>query len=166
VVRDEYDHFVDTMTAPEEEANHGIVFEGSDPSVPGQWRKVWEETIEPIVDGGRLEIVESNATVVPGVRYESTPGHTLGHHSIRLESEGRAAFITGDFIHHPMQIARPAWSSQNDWDSAASARNRQAFLESCAGTDLLILGTHFAGMGAGYVVEDGEGFRLTPADEA
>ena len=162
VVRDEYDHFLETMNAPDDEAAHGIVFDQSDPSVPRQYRKVWEETLSPIVEAGRLELVASGAEVVPGVRYVPTPGHTKGHHSIRLESEEAAAFITGDFIHHPMQIARPGWSSRNDWDASASARNRQECLSALAGSDVLVLGTHFTGPGAGHIVVDGDGFRLVP----
>jgi glyoxylase-like metal-dependent hydrolase (beta-lactamase superfamily II) len=166
VVRDEYDHFLETMDAPEAEAAHGIVFEGSDPSVPAQYRLVWAETLAPLVEADRLDLVDSGAEVVPGVRYVPTPGHTRGHHSVRLDSAGVSALITGDFIHHPMQIARPAWSSRNDWDTAASAASRQEFLESCAGTDLLVLGTHFTGEGAGVVVADGDGFRLVPTGPA
>ena len=119
----------------------------------------WLEQVDRL---GQLRFVHgANAEVAPGVRYELTPGHTSAHHSVRLSSEGDSAFITGDFIHHPMQIARPEWSSTGDWDGDASAQNRRALFEACAGTDLLILGTHFAGMGAGYIVADGEGFRLT-----
>jgi glyoxylase-like metal-dependent hydrolase (beta-lactamase superfamily II) len=162
LVQDEYDQFLETMNASDDEAAHGIVFEGSDPSVPGQYRKVWQETLEPVVSANRLDLVVSGAEVVTGIRYIPTPGHTRGHHSISLESGEARAFITGDFIHHPMQIARPAWSSKNDWDVSASARSRRDFLESCAGTDLLVLGTHFTGEGAGHIVADGHGFRLVP----
>lgn len=126
-----------------------------------QTRLIQEQSFQPVIDAGLLELVSSGAEVVPGVRYVATPGHTSAHHSVRLESEGAAAFVTGDFIHHPMQIARPDWSSQGDWDRAASARNRREFLASAAGTDLLVLGTHFTGAGAGYIVEDGDGYRLT-----
>lgn len=125
-----------------------------------QTRLIQQETFQPIIDAGKLELVPSNAEIAPGIRYESTPGHTSAHHSVRLESGDEFAFITGDFIHHPIQIARPEWSSRGDWNLEVSGRNRRAFYESCAGTDLLVLGTHFNDPSAGYIVEDGEGFRL------
>jgi len=127
-----------------------------------QTKFIQSESFQPVIDAGLLEIVPSNAEVLPGVRYVSTPGHTSAHHSVRLESDGSSAFVTGDFIHHPIQIARPDWSSGGDWDLAVSARNRRAFYAEAAGTDLLVLGTHFRGTGAGYIVEDGEGYRLVP----
>jgi len=121
---------------------------------------IQEESLQPVVDAGLLDLVETDAQIVPGVEYVSTPGHTSHHHSVRLTSGDQSAFITGDFIHHPIQIARPDWSSQGDWDPDASARNRRALLEQCAGTDLLILGTHFTGAGAGYIVADGQSYKL------
>lgn len=141
-------------------------FRPDDSALATQTKLVHEESIKPVLDAGLLELVPEDAQIVEGVRYVSTPGHTAAHHSVRLESDGASAFVTGDFIHHPMQIARPEWSSTGDHDGEASARNRRAFFESCAGTDLLILGTHFTGAGAGYVVEDGDNYRLTPAPPA
>jgi glyoxylase-like metal-dependent hydrolase (beta-lactamase superfamily II) len=125
-----------------------------------QTKLIQAESFQPIVDAGHLELLPTNGEIVPGIRYESTPGHTAAHHSIRLESDGASAFVTGDAFHHPIQIARPDWSSAGDWDGDASAHSRRAVLKSCAGTDVLFLGTHFAGPAAGYIVEDGEGFRL------
>ncbi|WP_382309788.1 MBL fold metallo-hydrolase [Herbiconiux sp. UC225_62] len=173
LVRDEYERHLAQMLSPEDEESAAGAGADDDPiarafladsaSLSKQTKLIQEETFDPIVEQGLLELVPTNAEVVPGVRYEQTLGHTAAHHSVRLSSEGRSAFVTGDFIHHPMQIARPEWSSQGDWDGATTGRNRRAFFEAAAGTDLLILGTHFTGAGAGYIVEDGEGFRLANA---
>lgn len=141
-------------------------FLADETSLSDQTRFIQEESFQPVIDAGLLELVPSGAEVVPGVRYESTPGHTSAHHSVRLESDGESAFVTGDFIHHPVQIAHPDWSSQGDWDAGVSARNRRAFCKSSAGTDLLVLGTHFTGPGAGYIVEDADGFRLVETRSA
>lgn len=160
IVREEYDHHLNQMNSPDEHDSHDIVFEGSDPSLSRQLKLLWEETIQPMIDAGKVEFVSRNGRVLPGVHYQSTAGHTLGHHSVRIESDEASALITGDFIHHPIQIAYPEWSSRNDWDVDASAHSRRVFLESAAETDLLVLGTHFAGPGAGYIARDGDGFRL------
>ncbi|WP_433496984.1 MBL fold metallo-hydrolase [Sphaerimonospora sp. CA-214678] len=172
MVRDEYERHLsqivdaggaDGATSAEGEEDVDLIARAFHPdtaALSDQTRLIQEESFQPIVDAGHLELVPSNGEVVPGVRYEFTPGHTAAHHSIRLESQGATAFVTGDAFHHPIQIARPDWSSQGDWDGEASARSRRAVLESAAGTDLLFMGTHFAGITAGYIVEDGEGFRL------
>src|SRR5690606_40009809 len=97
---------------------------------------------------------------VTGVQTCALPIYTAAHHSIRVESAGSSALVTGDAFHHPVQIARPEWSSQGDWDGEVSARTRRKLLEEFAGTDTLLLGTHFADDVAGYIVSDGDGFRL------
>ncbi|MGW2962711.1 MBL fold metallo-hydrolase [Streptomyces sp. NPDC001220] len=173
LVRDEYERHLAHIIPSDGAGTHGDADDDVDliarafladaESLSIQTQLIQDESFQPVIDAGLLELVPADAEIVPGVRYESTPGHTSAHHSVRLTSEGDSAFVTGDFIHHPMQIARPEWSSQGDWDVDASARNRRAFFEKVAGTDLLILGTHFTGPGAGYIVEDGEGFRLTGA---
>ncbi|MCU1479322.1 MAG: Beta-lactamase-like protein [Subtercola sp.] len=170
LVQAEYDRHLSQLLSPEEEEATAGAGPDADPiarafmadevSLSKQTRLIQHETFEPIVEAGLLELVPTNGEVVPGVRYEETLGHTAAHHSVRLTSEGESAFVTGDFIHHPMQIARPEWSSKGDWSPEASGRNRRAFFEACAGTNLLILGTHFTGPGAGYIVSDGDGFRL------
>lgn len=173
LVREEYERHLAQIIAADDD--RPVVTEDSDAdvdpiarafladatSLSDQTKLIQAESFQPVIDAGLLELVPTDAVVLPGVRYQSTPGHTSAHHSVRLDSAGESAFVTGDFIHHPIQIARPEWSSQGDWDRAVSARNRRAFFESCAGTDLLVLGTHFMGTSAGYIVEDGDGFRLT-----
>ncbi|WP_091058653.1 MBL fold metallo-hydrolase [Klenkia brasiliensis] len=140
-----------------------VVYEGANPDIHNQTRLVFAESIQPVVDAGLLDLVPADSVVTEGVRYVSTPGHTKSHHSVVVESLGERAFITGDFIHHPVQIAEPTWSSHGDFDRAQSAARRVEFVESAADTDLLVLGTHFAGSSAGRVVRDGGGYRFAPA---
>lgn len=171
LVRDEYERHLSQIISTDDDAateeDNGEVdliaraFLPDTIALSNQTKLIQEETFQPVIEAGLLEFVPTNGEIVDGVRYQSTPGHTAAHHSVRLESDGQAAFITGDFFHHPLQIAHPEWTSQGDWDGEVLAKNRRAFLESCAGTDLLVMGTHFVGIGAGYIVADGEGFRLT-----
>ena len=89
-----------------------------------------------------------------------TVGHTPGHVSVRISSQGEEALITGDFMHHPCQIARPEWSSTADSDPDAARHTRGAVLARLAGTQTLVIGTHFAGATAGRIVRDGDAYRL------
>ena len=171
MVRDEYEHHLGQIITSDEVEVEDVsgadddvdlidrAFHPDTSALSDQTRLIQEESFQPIVDAGRLELVPINGEVVPGVR-TCRPGHTESHHSIHLESDGAAAFVTGDAFHHPIQIARPDWSSQGDWDGKESARSRRSVLEECAGTDVLFMGTHFTGIAAGYIVKDGEGFRL------
>jgi glyoxylase-like metal-dependent hydrolase (beta-lactamase superfamily II) len=121
---------------------------------------VLADSVAPVWDAGLVDLVETDHRICDEICLVPTPGHTPGHVSVRISSRGETALITGDFMHHPCQIARPEWSSTADSDPAAARRTREAMLTSLAGTPTLVIGTHFAGRTAGRVVHDGDAFRL------
>ena len=164
-VEDEFTYHrgIGEESAISDDLAHAVVYEGADPDIHSQTRLVFAESLQPCLDAGLVNLVPVDHQVTEGVRYLSTPGHTKFHHSVMIESGGERAFITGDFIHHPVQIAEPRWSSRGDFERAISADHRSEFVESNADTDLLVLGTHFAGTSAGHIVRDGDSYRLTPA---
>jgi glyoxylase-like metal-dependent hydrolase (beta-lactamase superfamily II) len=125
-------------------------------------RRVHEQSIQPVVDAGLVELVDPPHEVVPGVRLIPTPGHTPGHVSVEITSGGQRAVISGDLFHHPCQIARPQWASLPDTDSELSTSSRQALLADLAGTPTRLVGSHFAEPWAGVIVNDGDAYRFEP----
>ena len=122
-----------------------------------------EECVQTLVDCGAARLVAHDHVITPEVRLVPTPGHTPGHVSVRIESRGQSALITGDMVHHPIQIVRPDWSSGPDYDpETAIATRRQVFSE-LADTDVLVLGTHFNEPAGGRVRTSGDGLTWAPA---
>ena len=121
---------------------------------------VMTESVRPVWDAGLMDLVDHDHRVCEEVWLEPTPGHTPGHVSIRIESRGEEAVITGDMIHHPCQIARPEWGSHADTDFDQAVGTRESFLARYAESGTLVIGTHFAGPTAGHVVRDGDAYRL------
>ena len=122
---------------------------------------VMGDSVRPVVAAGLVDLVEWEHQLCPEIRLEPTPGHTPGHVSVHITSNGEEALITGDCIHHPCQMSRPDWCSSADYDAVQGRRTREALLEKYVGKDILIIGTHFATPTAGYVkaLDDG-GFWL------
>jgi len=123
-------------------------------------RRVFADSVQPVLDAGLGKPVEAPAKVCEGVRLIQTPGHTPGHCSVIVESKGESAMITGDFIHHPIQFHDPGLVSPFDVDNAAAVATRRRVFGEYAGTPTLIIGTHFTGPTAGKLVRDGDGYRL------
>jgi glyoxylase-like metal-dependent hydrolase (beta-lactamase superfamily II) len=121
---------------------------------------VFSDSVAPIHDAGLAELVETDHLVCDEVRLVPTVGHTPGHVSVRIESRGEEALITGDFMHHPCQIARPDWSSAADSDPDEARRTRERMLGELCDRPVLVIGTHFAGATAGRIVRDGDAYRL------
>ena len=118
---------------------------------------VLADSVRPVIDAGLVDFVATDHRVCDEVSLEPTPGHTPGHVSVRIESNGENALITGDCIHHPCQMTRTDWCSSADYDQAEARVTREALLERLADTNTLVVGTHFATPTAGHVRRRQEG---------
>ena len=121
---------------------------------------VQRDSVQPIVDAGLADVVEAPCELFPGLRLIPTPGHTPGHVSVEITSDGSRALVTGDSFHHPCQIARPDWAAIPDSDQTQSTATRRGVLAEVADTGVLVIGTHFAEPVCGHVVADGDSYRL------
>ncbi len=100
-------------------------------------------------------------TVLPGLTAVSTPGHTPGHMSLRVESDGEAAMVLGDaVVNAHLNFARPGWASGSDQDPERAAETRVRLLAELAETGMLAVGYHLPGDGIGRVEPDGDGYRF------
>lgn len=127
------------------------------------------DSIVPIEDAGLLEtplVGPQGFEVTPGVRLLPTPGHTPGHIAVLIESEGAQALITGDVLHHPTQAMFPFVGSSVDVDSALAAQTREETLRWAAQEEILLLGSHFTDPTGGWIGQDGDAYRFTPAHAA
>jgi glyoxylase-like metal-dependent hydrolase (beta-lactamase superfamily II) len=125
-------------------------------SDPGR-AAVFDDSVKPVADAGLVELVDSDHRVSEEVSLISSPGHSPGHHSVLIRSNGEEALLIGDVLHHPCQMAHLDWASTADYDPAQSTRTREELFSRFAGRPTLILGGHFLG---GRIVRDGAAFRL------
>ena len=112
---------------------------------------VLADSVRPVVEAGLVDLVDMDHRVCPEVCLEPTPGHTPGHVSVHIRSGGAEALITGDCIHHPVQMTRPDWCSSADVDQAQGLQTRETLLQRYVDQDILIIGTHFATPTAGHI---------------
>jgi glyoxylase-like metal-dependent hydrolase (beta-lactamase superfamily II) len=120
--------------------------------------KANEESVQLLVDAGLARLVADDHEITSEVRLVPTPGHTPGHVSVRIDSAGQSALISGDMVHHPVQVARPDWPSVPDYDPEAAMATRRTTFAALADTDVLLLGTHFNSPTGGYVRSSGQGW--------
>jgi len=108
-----------------------------------------DTTVRPLVEAGAVDLVDGDHVLTDEVRLVPTPGHTPGHVSVRIDSAGETAIITGDVAHHPVELLAPHWTMAADTDAAQASVTRRAFAEEWGDGQALILGTHFPGSSAG-----------------
>ena len=134
----EYEHWLEHSTEPDK-------------------RAVFDDSVKPIVDAGRADLIPSDYRLCEEISMIPTPGHSPGHMSILIRSDGEQGLLTGDVAHHPCQMAHLDWSSTADSDQTQSAATRAALFGRFADTPTLVIGGHFS---AGHIKRDGDAFRF------
>jgi glyoxylase-like metal-dependent hydrolase (beta-lactamase superfamily II) len=122
------------------------------------YRRPWQDSVLPVIESGQAQRVADDAELLDGIRLCPAPGHTPGNVVIEADDGRSRAVLSGDVVHHPVQIERPDWCSEFDLDQLAARQTREALLARLADTATILLGAHFAGPSALRVVSDGEGF--------
>ena len=115
--------------------------------------------MQPVIDTGLVDAVAADTAFTPDVRLRRTPGDTPGHISVWI---GDRCLITGDVVHHPIQCRHPEWTARGDADPDTARTTRRRLLADAAATNVLVLGTHFAGTSAGRVLSADDGYRFVP----
>ena len=123
---------------------------------------VFEDSVQPILDAGREELVEDGFEVAPGLILRDAPGHTPGQMLLDARDGSDRALFTADIVHHPLEMLRPHWNSVYCEEPEQARATRRAVLSDAADTGARIVPAHFGGAHSAFVVPDGEGFRPRP----
>jgi glyoxylase-like metal-dependent hydrolase (beta-lactamase superfamily II) len=118
------------------------------------------DAIDPVVEANLVDFIGSEHQVCDEVSLFPSPGHTPHHVSVLIRSRGEQAVITGDLMHHPIQLARPDLPMNADSDKAQGAATRRAFCQRFADSDVTVIGSHFCEPTSGRIVSDTTNWRL------
>jgi glyoxylase-like metal-dependent hydrolase (beta-lactamase superfamily II) len=118
---------------------------------------VFNDSVKPIMDAGKAELIASDARLTDEISMIPTPGHSPGHMSIHIRSDGEEGLLTGDVAHHPCQMAHLDWSSTADSDPKQSVVARRELFSRFADRPVLVIGGHYD---AGHIRRDGSAFKF------
>jgi glyoxylase-like metal-dependent hydrolase (beta-lactamase superfamily II) len=121
---------------------------------------VFADSVLPVVEAGRAEMVADDYAIEDDVRLEATPGHTPGHVALRVGRGDREALFTGDLIHSPLQARYPELSMRADFDPVQAAQTRRRVLEACCEARTLMCFAHFPSPSTARLSRWGTGFRV------
>lgn len=116
------------------------------------------DSVLPVIEAGQAQLVSNDFALDDEVWLELTPGHTPGHVSILLASQGAEAVVTGDCIHSPVQCLEPGWIMRADSDPELAKTTRLNFLERYSDSKVLVCATHFPQPSFGRVVRRDQAF--------
>lgn len=129
----------------------------------------WSPYLSPTVlaeldAAGRLEPVDGDHVVAPGITMLDAPGESPGHHAVLIESEGSSLLQVGDLYHHPCELTK-GWF-QDRIDAAACQRSRERLLAAAFRRDAVVVASHDVLPGWSKVVRVGGGYGVVPLEVA
>lgn len=121
----------------------------------------FDNNIRPMAE--QTTFLDAGQDVVTGITSVAAFGHTPGHMTYRLTSDGKSMLLGADFANHYVwSLAHPTWEVKFDQDKTAAAETRQALLSMMAAEKMPFVGYHMPWPGIGYVETRGEGFHYVP----
>jgi glyoxylase-like metal-dependent hydrolase (beta-lactamase superfamily II) len=106
----------------------------------------------PLADLGLVELMDGEHTLTRDLTAVPTPGHTPGHMSILVSSQGERALVLGDAAHSPVQLQEPDWVSRADMDPELTRQTRRALLDRLEREEIVVAAGHFEAPGFGRIV--------------
>ncbi|RAI00825.1 MBL fold metallo-hydrolase [Acuticoccus sediminis] len=138
---------------------------GEGPRVFPENVAVIEDSVLPVLEAGRVDLVEPGDEIAPGLTVEAAPGHTITQLILRYDDGAGNGFVcSADCLHQPIQVYAPELSSCFCEAPERAVETRHRLLAHCADTGALLLPMHFGPPHAGYVVRSGDGYAFKPVD--
>ena len=116
------------------------------------------ENWEPYAAAGRIEAVEGDREIRPGIRVVPLPGHNAGMQAVRIDSEGLTAFYFADALPTAAHVPIP-WIMGYDLYPVDLIRNKKALLETAVREGWLCVFEHDPNVPWGRVVDEANGRR-------
>lgn len=118
------------------------------------------DSVLPIIKYNQHLLVDDNYELSKEISFIPTPGHTPNHVSVLVKSNDETAIITGDFIHHPCQMAKVEWFTLADTNKDIATLTRHKMLEKYSDTETLVFGSHFSYPIAGRIVKRAKNYEF------
>jgi len=110
------------------------------------------ENYVPLQEAGRVDFMDGDGDVMPGVRVRRTGGHTQWHQIVYLESGGRTAVFTADLIPTAAHVDVP-WIMAYDLYPMDTLAFKRAFVREAIEREYVIFFEHDPEISAGYIRE-------------
>lgn len=106
-------------------------------------RGAFEDSVQPIMRAEKAILVDDTFDFDTGIWLEPCIGHTPGQVVLNVASGGAAGVMSGDVIHHRIQLVEPQLGCVADSDRALAREARLGLLDRIADTGNILFPAHF-----------------------
>jgi glyoxylase-like metal-dependent hydrolase (beta-lactamase superfamily II) len=107
----------------------------------------------------RIELLEGEKEIVPGILAIPAPGHTPGHIGLVISSLNEQLLHMSDAVLNPLHVENPGWRSFFDMDEEQATTTRRVLLDRAAADRVSVLAYHFPFPGMGRVESKGHAWK-------
>jgi glyoxylase-like metal-dependent hydrolase (beta-lactamase superfamily II) len=107
------------------------------------------EQVIPLESLGVMDLVGGDHVLSPSVTTVATPGHTPGHLSVAITSNGEHGFILGDVVISQIDAQETDWINAFDWDKDLARRTRHTIVDRLERDRALVAASHLPTPGLG-----------------
>lgn len=124
-------------------------------------QKLYTNVVVPLAD--RATFMKQGSEVVPGISAIEAFGHSPGHLTFHVESNGQRLLIWGDTTtNYALSLPRPDWHFGLDQDKDKAVESRKRILEMVASEKIWATGFHMPFPAVGWVDRAGSEYRWVP----
>jgi glyoxylase-like metal-dependent hydrolase (beta-lactamase superfamily II) len=122
-------------------------------------------SLNPYVDAQKYRSFKGKASLIPGITAIPAYGHTPGHTTYLIESQGQKLMVVGDLIHViAVQLDKPAITIAFDTDPKAAMTVRNQVFTQAAKNGTLIGAAHIQFPGLGHMRAAGKSYQWVPVN--
>ncbi len=117
----------------------------------------------PLLDTGQMRLLDGDTELAPGVFGVVTPGHTPGHMSVRMESQGQHAMFVCDLASYAVHFERLGWMTAYDVEPLVTLESKRRWQAWAIEHDALLFFPHDHKRPAGRLKPGAKRPELAPA---
>jgi glyoxylase-like metal-dependent hydrolase (beta-lactamase superfamily II) len=121
------------------------------------------ENFVPIHEAGKFTLLESDATIVPGVEVIRVPGHNADMQCVKITGGGKTAFCFADLVPTTAHLPLP-WIMGYDLYPLTTLANKKDWIPQVVREGWLALFVHDATVPAAYLRERDGQWETEPVD--
>lgn len=121
---------------------------------------LWAARFEPLQKRHQLCLIDGRTELTSSISCWPTPGHTSGHQSVLVQSDGKKALFMGDLAVFAENMEHADWGPSWAWSREHDARSRQKVAEWAIKSDAALIIGHDPQHPWVKLCRDGETYRF------
>src|SRR5688572_8327718 len=103
---------------------------------------------------GLHDLNQNRYEIVPDIHHVHTPGHTVGHLSIYINSEGNYLLVVSDILNDPTTLQHLTSHIRAEMSPKQCIETRRSFLQDAIDKSALLFVCHYPFPGLGHIAKE------------